>query len=399
MKAISKSRQYVIIFAITALSVMIYLLCHKADMAQPISFDVDKAIDGFIDVAAMDAPVTAGLKDCEYNIQNIAMLVLIKICSNIWIGINIYYLLTFFMISLSMYHFLQKMQIPVPIAMGIAVLTAFVPFHVDRGEGQMLTSNFFLAPLFIEMFYSLIYCHETNHEIGYKKGYIVLVCLAPLIDVRISMMACILFVLLLLQRHDKKITKQSAWYFFLFFIITFIIGNVSMTLKAADIQMAKDEGMRILDMTEPMRYHVVGRLSNIRFDYDISFSANGESGLNSMGLLFVIGFVCLMFGLFFEWKKDRRIAWMGMISIFVIVIAGNYGMGLIFEYFGLHVTYWNRMAVFIIICSAAALGIVLGNLVAKVEKRFGHKAMTAGYVVMAMVFILGFFELILRQNL
>lgn len=88
-------------------------------------------------------------------------------------------------------------------------MAAFLPFHIDRGEGQMMTSNFFLAPLFLCLFYDLIYCQKAD---VYSKKYIVLVCLAPFIDIRISVMAVLLFIVFLLQLHDWDYTKRIAWY-------------------------------------------------------------------------------------------------------------------------------------------------------------------------------------------
>lgn len=396
MNTVSKSGQYVLLFLITTMAVVVYLFCHKVNMTQPIALDMDKTIDGFISAAAMNDNGTVTLQDCEYNLQNAVMFIMIKVCKNVWIGINAYYILTFFMISFSMYHFLAKMGIPFQISMGIAVLTAFVPFHVDRGEGQMLTSNFFLAPLFLELFYELIYCNETTKH---KKEFWLLVFGAPFIDARISVMACIILIMLLIQRHDMKITVKSMYYLFPLSIITAIIMNITVNIRMADIQTVRNEGMRILDMVEPMRYHVLDRLSDIRLDYDVEFSANGESGLNSMGMIFTFGFICMMFGLFMEWKKDKRIAWMGMISIFIIIIASISGINLILEYFGICVTYWNRMAIFIIVCSAAVLGIILENVTEKVREKWGKAALTVSCIFVGVVYVFEYFELILRQNM
>lgn len=149
----------------------------------------------------------------------------------------------------------------------------------------------------------------------------------------------------------------------------------------------------------PMRYHISGRLSDMRLEYDILLSAHGESGLNSLGVLFSAGFVCMMLGLFFEWKKDKRIAWMGMISMMVILIAGICGIGTVIEYFGINVIYWSRMAVFITVCSVAVLGILIGKGCQYVEGRYGKKILAVNCAVVYVVFAIAFFELILRRNM
>lgn len=397
MDVSNNKKQYMMVFVITAAAVVAYLFCHRFSLTQPVIINEDKAVDNFIRTAALDGNTGSGLfAACELNIQNMAMMLLIKVCRNAWAGINIYYIHTFFMISFSMYLFLEKLEIPAAVSVGLAVMAAFLPFHIDRGEGQMMTSNFFLAPLFLCLFYDLIYCQKAD---VYSKKYIVLVCLAPFIDIRISVMAVLLFIVFLLQLHDWDYTKRIAWYPVLLFFFTGLVGIISPAMGISDIGLAKEEGMRILDLIMPMRYHISGRLSDMRLEYDILLSAHGESGLNSLGVLFSAGFVCMMLGLFFEWKKDKRIAWMGMISMMVILIAGICGIGTVIEYFGINVIYWSRMAVFITVCSVAVLGILIGKGCQYVEGRYGKKILAVNCAVVYVVFAIAFFELILRRNM
>lgn len=226
-----------------------------------------------------------------------------------------------------------------------------------------------------------------------------LVCLAPFIDVRISIMAVLLMAVFLVQRHSRDFTRHMAGYLIPLAALTGFVGFAASTLKVSDIELAKEEGMRILDMIMPMRYHIVGFLSDKRLDFDVLLSAHGESGLNSLGVVFSAGFVCMMLCLFFEWKKDRRIAWMGMISMIVILISGICGIGAVIEYFGINVTYWSRMAVFITVCSVAVTGMLIGKVCKYAEDRYGKKISTAGCAVIYVVFTIEFFELILRQNM
>lgn len=398
MSIINKRKQYCIVFAVTVIAVIIYLFSHRVHMIQPIAIEMDKAVDNFIQLATVTEEWNMQgnvLSACEYNIQNIIMLLLIKICGNVWTGINIYYISTFFMISFSMYYFLRKLEISAQISIGLAVLAAFMPFHIDRGEGQMITSNFFLAPLFMSMFYDMIYCRKLI----INKGYMILVCLAPFIDIRISVMACIILCFLLIQRKDQELTRVALRFFLPFLLLCGFVCIFASTLKIADIQTAKQEGMRILDLVMPMRYHAIGRLSDIRLNYDITLSAHGESGLNSLGILFSFGFVCMMIGMFFEWKKDRRIAWMGMICIFVFLIAGICGLGSVLDYFGLHVIYWSRMAVFFVVCSIATIGIFIGNIYNNIGQKYGKRIQQINCMFIYMMFILEFFELIIRRNM
>ena len=400
MKISEKVKQYIVVLAVTCIAVLIYMICYAKGAEPLIAFDKDKPVDGLIMALIENNGAVEGniLHFCQYNIQNLFMIGLGFICKDIWTGINIYYFFTFFMISAAMYWYLRKLEISFSVAVGIAVLTAFLPFHVNRGEGQMLTSNFFLIPLYMGIMHEVIYEKITD---SYHKAYIILMCLSPLIDVRVSVMMLLLFGILILHRHDAKVFRCAGLYWGVLFVSTSIVGFVSSAFHSNSdmtekLNLAKDEGFRILDMLMPLRYHIVGRLSDLRVEYDVQFSVSGESGLNTMGILFSIGFVVGMFELFFGKKGDKRILWLSWISILVILIANVHGLNLLLEYLGLHLAYWNRMGAFILVGSAAILAILTDMVKKFLQKRVGT---VFTFSILAVVGIISFLELLLRQNM
>lgn len=402
MKISDKAKQYCLVMAVTGIAVILYMVCYGQGKNPLISIDANKSMDYFIRVLTANHGVIEVniFEACEYNLQSFVMFLLGTICQNFWTGINIYYICSFFMISAAMYWFLQKLEISVPIAIGIAVLTAFLPFHVDRGEGQLITANFFLAPLLMGMLYDLIYQDQTKN--GYQKGYLLLVCIAPFVDVRISIMTILLFGVLILHRKDFYVTKQSFGYLAPMLFFTIIEGVLVFSLYVVpleeSLQTAQGEGLRLLDMLMPMRYHVIDRLSDLRLKYDIEFSVSGENGLNTMGFLITIGFLWKMCSFFFGQKGDKRIIWFGWIDILVIVIANVQGLNLLLEYAGCHIIYWNRMGIFILVGAAATLGIMAERLKEWAKAHGGKAAITLGYVILLAAGIIGFLELLLRQE-
>ncbi len=402
MKISDKVKQYCLVMAVTGIAVIIYMVCYGQGRNPLISIDANKSMDYFVRVLTANHGVIEVniLEACEYNLQSLVMFVLGTVFQNFWTGINVYYIGSFFMISAAMYWFLQKLEISLPIATGIAVLTAFLPFHVDRGEGQLITANFFLAPLLLGMLYDLIYQKQTEN--GYRKGYLLLVCIAPFVDVRISIMTILLFGVLILHRQDWYAAKHLLGYFLPLVILSIIEGALVSSLYVYQVedslQMAQGEGLRLLDMLMPMRYHVIDRLSDLRLKYDIDFSVSGENGLNTMGFLFTIGFLWKMCSLFYGKKGDKRIAWLGWIDILVIVIANVQGLNLLLEYAGCHVIYWNRMGIFILVGAAATLAIMAERLKEWTQAHGGKAVITLGYVILLAAGIIGFLELLLRQE-
>ena len=53
MSIINKTKQYIIVFAVTVVAVLIYLFSHHAHLVQPIAIDIDKAVDNFIRLIAI----------------------------------------------------------------------------------------------------------------------------------------------------------------------------------------------------------------------------------------------------------------------------------------------------------------------------------------------------------
>lgn len=399
MKGLNKIKQYALVASVTLIAVMVYLVCFGFKITQPTSLDIYKPMDSFINILVENDGQISGnpLQACDYNIQYLIMFIIGKISGSMWAGVNVYYILSFFLISAAMYWYLRKLSISNFVAVAIAVITAFLPFHTDRGQGQLLTSNFFLIPLFMGMLYELIYEKKQDNI---NKFYIVIMILAPFMDIRACVMMIILFGILLIHRYDFKVFKNTMYYLCPLTFFTILAGLLSSILKSTDfhgsIELAKTEGLRILDMLMPVRYHVVRRLSDFRLKYDIEFSASGESGLNTMGLLISAGFILGMLVLFYGKKADKRIMWLSWINIIVIIISNIHGLNLLFECFGIHVIYWNRMGIFILTGSAAVTALLADDFKNVLGKRFGTLITSLG---MAFLFLAAFFELLLRNNI
>ena len=163
-----------------------------------------------------------------------------------------------------------------------------------------------------------------------------------------------------------------------------------------NISLAREEGLRVLDMILPLRYHVSDRLWNIRYAYDISFSVHGECGLNTQGMLISAAFLYGLLVLFLGKKKDKRIQWLAWLSVVVILISVIGGFHLILEYLGINLVYWNRMGILIIVCSAVILGLMADQMRTRLSKRLPRPAVDAAA---ALIAIAGLAELILRQNM
>lgn len=85
------TKQYFTLIMVTAISVVLYLILKDAKLEQFITLDESKTIDKFI-ARMMEqndiSPASNIFSFCEYNIQNMVILLLSKVAGNSTVGIN-----------------------------------------------------------------------------------------------------------------------------------------------------------------------------------------------------------------------------------------------------------------------------------------------------------------------
>ena len=177
----NQAKQYIVVIIATLVVVLLYMKCYYSGNNSFISIDMDKPVDQFIAnlLQESEAGNRLSLSLCEYNIQNMIILLFCKISGSVYQGVNAYYVLSFFLISISVFWYLRKLKISAGIAAYGAVLASLLPFHIDRGEGQIITSTFFLVPIFAGIWYEVVYEEKSANL---NKGYLIIMCIAPFID-------------------------------------------------------------------------------------------------------------------------------------------------------------------------------------------------------------------------
>jgi len=387
--------QYAAVMLLTAVSLSVYYILHQFQMRELWVYDADKAVDDFVCGIVQTGGTQAAF--LGFNLQNLVIFVLGRICGDAIFGMNLYYIMTFFMISGASYWCMKTMGISGRTALFISVLLSFVPFHIDRGQGQIITSSFFLVPVFLGLLYQIFF-----KENGTKLQICTLVWMAaaPFIDWRLAVMLTLLMLVLTVHRNEGRFYRTAGIYTAVLLVFTLFAGFLSGMFAQVDvtenIRLAREEGLRVLDMILPLRYHVSDRLWNIRYAYDISFSVHGECGLNTQGMLISAAFLYGLLVLFLGKKKDKRIQWLAWLSVVVILISVIGGFHLILEYLGINLVYWNRMGILIIVCSAVILGLMADQMRTRLSKRLPRPAVDAAA---ALIAIAGLAELILRQNM
>ena len=352
---------------------ILYLILRDFQWGEPLFQDEGKTRDVFVERFVLGTNDGLGqnfFAYCQYNIQNMVIFALGKLFGSAAVGINLYHIATFWGIAFSAYWLFEKIGVSHSISLFASILLTILPYHTDRGEAQIITSSFFMVPVITAIIYDIYYVGISAQN--YRKNVIILLIL-PWVDLNLALMTLILLLFLCLHRREKDAALWTA----VCGIPTFVESMILYTLSNANtgntltdnVDRAREEGLRILDFIMPVRRHIYGRFFNIRFEYDGAFSANGESGLNTMGFLLALCFVVGMMALFVGRKGNQLIRWLSWINLLVILTANISGLGLLAEYFGIHITFWNRMGIFVIVNTAVVMAISADWIKSQIQQK------------------------------
>lgn len=390
-----KYKAYIELIIATVCITILYLILRDFRLSELLPIDEGKAMDRFIaDFIVSGTETDRGFfAVCQYNVQNMVIYLFSRITGNRIIGVNIYYILTFFAISFSSYWLLTKVGVSHAVSVFGAILLSVLPYHTDRGVMQVITSGFFMVPVIMGIFYDIYFAEKyQKEEQRINRIYVVVLLMLPWIDINLTFMTAILMVMLCLQKHRKDTTYLSAVYGLPMLIEALVIYNIAhmgtKTNLTEAVEKAKEEGLRILDFIMPVRRHIYDRFFNLRYDYDIAFGANGESGLNTLGFLLSVCFVMGILVLLFGKKGNPLVKWLSWMNIVVILFANISGFGLLVEYVGIHVTFWNRMGIFIIVSSAVIMGIYADQIKTILQNKANKVICNITFVFVAIVAIL-----------
>lgn len=386
-----RHKAYLELVIATACMIILYLVLRRFRLSELLPIDEGKAMDTFIaELIASGTETDQGFfAFCQYNVQNMVIYLLSKITGNGIVGVNVYYILTFFAISFTSYWLLTKVGVSHVVSVFGAVLLAILPYHTDRGVAQVIASSFFMVPVIVGIFYEMYFVGKGQKI---NRIYLAVLLLLPWIDLNLAFMTAVLMVMLCLQRHKKDTTYLSAVYGIPMLTEALVIYAIAHMGTKTDlteaVERAKEEGLRILDFIMPVRRHIYDRFFNLRYEYDVSFSANGESGLNTLGFLLSICFVTGILVLLFSKKGNPLVKWLSWMNIVVILFANISGFGLLVEYVGIHVTFWNRMGIFIIVSSAVIMGIYADQIKVILQNKTNKVICNIAFAFVAVIAIL-----------
>lgn len=310
-------------------------------------------------------------------------------------AINVYFVFTYFLISFTCMIAMRHFRISFPIAIVLAQIFTFLPYHLLRGIPHLFLASYFLVPLMTlvviwiwsakPVFFKRIKTAYQLDLLNYKTIFTLIVLFLGGSGGVYYAFFFIYFALI--AGISASISRKSFLHLSSAIIMIIIISgslfinmlpNVIYKLKAGNnSEVARRSGveselyaLKITQLLLPMDGHRIHRLAVKKEMYNNQTGPN-ENGTATLGLVGCVGFVFLISYLLF--KRSASTGALSRFSILALsgtILATVGGISsLIAFYFFSKIRAYNRISVYLAFFSLSAVAILLQKLKVRINNR------------------------------
>ena len=325
------------------------------------------------------------------------MLLLSTVTHNPFLIMNLHYLLSFPLITLTSLHVLRQFRLSFVPALFCSLLYAFLPYHFLRNESSLNIAAYYVVPAAIMV---VLWIARENLTTRTKKFLVsVLICiLLGSSGVYFPFFFCFL---LLVAGIAGALKMQSVRPAVMALILTGVTaGAVVVNLAPSVIYKyrhgdahvmtrgpaeAEKYGLKISQLVLPITGHRVGLFDRIKEFHDRNSHLSEDDG-SSLGLVGAIGFLGLLAQLLYRKElvagHDGLLHDLSTLNVFSVLLGLIGGFGLLFAlYVSSGIRAYNRISIFIAFFSLMAVGIALESLYQRMAQARG-----IFYVLLAVAF-------------
>lgn len=327
-------------------------------------------------------------------------------------SMNIYFLMTFPLSTLTSMLVLRQLKISYPISILGSLLFAFLPYHFWRGEGHLFLAAYYMIPPMITVLFWLY--SDSDFLISGVNGKIrtnlltrksiigILICiLVSSTFIYYPFFSCFFLVIAGITSsvfHRSKVSFIAATILIALITIGVLI-NVSPTLMyqhengknpltaIRSPQEAEIYGLKITLLLLPITNHYIPVMANIANKY-ISTAPLTNHNAPSLGIIIGTGFLLLIGwifyrlseGLKFKFKQYDELNGLSILNLSALLLGTVGAFGSIFAYavaylFPLSPQFraYDRISIFIAFFSMAAIAILLETLSERYAKTNAKK--------------------------
>jgi hypothetical protein len=426
----------VAVVAVTLACVVWALQLWRADLTVPLRYaPVDDTkfyvalVKGIIEHgwyltnSSLGAPFGQQLYDFPQGADNLS-LVLIRglalVSSDPGLVLNLFFLVTFALVSLSAHLVLRRLGLTAPVAGVAAVLFSLLPYHFFRGESQLLLSAYYAVPLSCLLFIELL---DSSPLFAGRRSLLTLT-LCVVIGSANAYYAT--FALILIAGATIVAAAMRRWHtlrdgvLIIALVVAALVVNLAPTLvyqarhrsdpavartATADQRSPYALDLRVTNLVVPVPDNRIAPLRHLAASYDRAvapaycetcYASIGAVGTVGLGWLTICALAALAGG--GGWFAARRL--FGYAGVGVVIAAAAGTVGGLSSAFELLVTpeirAWNRISVFIAFFSLLAVALLLDALTRRL--RAGRAGPALAGLLLAAVLAFGVFEQTTAQD-
>ena len=357
----------------------------------------------YLESASLGAPDKLDLRDAPTSDNNFYLAILklmTLVTSHYPLVLNFFFLLSFPLTVVITLYVLRRFDISWGVAIFASLLYTFLPYHFARGQHHLFLSAYYFIPPVVmvalwicrgELFLSN---EKPKESVGAKTSRLralrrnpkfifslILCLLVGSAGYYYAFFSCFFLLgagaLAALRGKDARALLAPAFLVALIFAVTAINllpsvtrfsdqGGVHFVRRMAGE--ADVYGLRIAQLILPVRWHRVEWLSEMKVDYNMRPFIN-ENDDASLGVIGSLGFLGLLWWLFFRKPEVRRLSAEGVNGLYnhlslltgaALLLGTIGGFGSLVAFFGLpQIRAYNRLSIFIAFFALLAVALWL----------------------------------------
>lgn len=409
---------YVLTFVLAVVLAFVSLELWRADLRIPISPGGDETlVQGvvirplvsqwwYLNNPDLSAPSGLHMQDYPTGTDTVHILILKLMAATTRdsaMTVNLFYLFTFPAIALSMLFAARYSRLRRPVALAIALLYAFAPYHFIRGEGHLLLSAYFMLPIGLVVALRVDSILDTSKVLGKRKEYesrswrevitdrfFAFSCICSVIIAGCGIYYAFFWIFILVATAVRRAILHRRWRSLAVPALLIAVLMVSiMAFSAPTIFYQQQNGpnpvsagrtaldaevyaLRPVQLLLPMQYHRFQTWMDEnqlygQFLSQVSPVLSNETRFASLGLVAAVGFVFLLGLSVFGVSSFGGATWdkyglgdLAAINITMLLLGSVGGLGFVIAY---RVTpmirAYNRVSVVIAMVSLLAVGAVV----------------------------------------
>jgi phosphoglycerol transferase len=331
---------------------------------------------------------------------------------------NAYYLLTFVLIAIAALLVLRAIGVSTLAAGVAAVLYAFAPYHLLRGENHLMLSAYYSVPLACwlalmildgdPLFFSVPPSDDARPRFNRRRAALmVLACVvigsssgsayyAAFASLLIAVAAGVSY----LWHRNARVLLSGIEAALLILVVVTVNLSPALAYRAkhgVNAEVAKrgapeseNFGLKIAQMVLPVEGHRLKPLADLRAKYS-AFPPRTEADASTLGTAGTIGFgwlVIVAFGAIGwpqsrERRRERHLSAAALGLVLLATVGG--GATLIALLLTTQIRAWNRVSIFVLFLALGAIALLLDRL----RPRFGSRQRVGMAAVAVVVVVVG----------